>query len=329
MRNWFVIVFGLGLLACNPSEPSPSTLAPTNAPSVVPQAKAPPSVVPAASVIPASSAMATPEPSTAMAPVASADATPPVAKRAGTGSLRVTAEETRLRVELPDGRVLEQKDLVGVILTARDESNAMARIRIDKVVTDPTNPDLTMYETSSEDPATKAFGPFCTPGPDGLKLAFPLAGIWTPDGRHLPSATHFNMTCTSGAIGKCVRFGYRPWAKRDGTALWDYHQACVRMMRADYCGDGNPFTRNGTLINLDDTLGIQKADPGEPSTFEAGWGPNGALCVHHPRIPENVTLEALEKRCPDHLAGRTGAVCTEAFVRKSPDLRTMNRSTQR
>ncbi len=48
--------------------------------------------------------------------------------------------------------------------------------------------------------------------------------------------------------------------------------------------------------------------------FEAGWSPDGAVCVHHVRVKENVTLAELEMRYPK-LAGRTGAVCTEEFAR--------------
>jgi hypothetical protein len=33
--------------------------------------------------------------------------------------------------------------------------------------------------------------------------------------------------------------------------------ACFRMMPADYCGNGNPHTRDGTLIEIWDREGIQ------------------------------------------------------------------------
>src|SRR6202162_534078 len=38
--------------------------------------------------------------------------------------------------------------------------------------------------------------------------------------------------------GKCVRYGYHPWEQApDGRPMRDYYDACVRMVRADYCGD--------------------------------------------------------------------------------------------
>jgi len=51
-----------------------------------------------------------------------------------------------------------------------------------------------------------------------------------------------------------MRSGYKPWKVVNGQSLWAYHQACTRMMRADYCGDGRPHTREGTPIYIDDRL---------------------------------------------------------------------------
>ena len=48
--------------------------------------------------------------------------------------------------------------------------------------------------------------------------------------------------------------------------------------------------------------------------FEAGWGPEGAVCVRHVRVKDNVSLAELERLHP-RLKGRTGAVCTEDFAR--------------
>jgi hypothetical protein len=47
--------------------------------------------------------------------------------------------------------------------------------------------------------------------------------------------------------------------------------------------------------------------------FEASWGKDGATCVARARIPAEVTLEELARRCPTQLADRVGAGCTEAL----------------
>jgi hypothetical protein len=85
------------------------------------------------------------------------------------------------------------------------------------------------------------------------------------------------------------------------------HQACVRLLRADYCGDGEAATRDSTPVNVFDRLGVQAPDPGAAAAmaFEAAWGPDGAVCVARTRVPEVLTLDALAARCP-RLRGRLG-----------------------
>ena len=205
----------------------------------------------------------------------------------------------------------------------------LSTVRIDAVIPDPRDPDgeVLLYRMMALG-ADGAWRELCGPDPQGERWAFPLAGRWTASGQHLPAAPGvFNVTCSSGAIGKCVRFGYKPWKRLpDGTALRDHHQACVRMMRADYCGDGQSFTRDGTLIDLYDRLGIQKDEPTPGMRFEAGWGKDGATCVAHVRIPEKVTLEELARRCPGRLAERVGAVCTEEEARRPSATLLLNKS---
>jgi hypothetical protein len=241
-------------------------------------------------------------------------------------ALEVGVEGTAFRVVDDSGRVLAQEELVGITLTIADPAGTAMAVRIDGVEPDPVDPEITLYTLSRQDPATGEWENACPPGPDGRRQAFPLAGRWTTSGEHVPDATGFNLTCTAGAIGKCVRFGYKPWRRLpDGTTLWDHHQACVRMMRADYCGDGRSFTRDGTLIAFHDRLGIQKGEPAPGMRFEAGWGKDGAVCVARVRIPENATLEALARRCPGRLLGRTGPACTEATT-DAPEVLLRNRS---
>ena len=142
---------------------------------------------------------------------------------------------------------------------------------------------------------TGTWGEFCSMAPDGTVAGFPLAGRWTPDGQHLRDATSFTITCTSGASGKCVRFGYKPWRMIGAKSLWDYHQTCVRIVHADYGGDGSPHTRDGTLIDIFDRLGIQRSDRDPDLTFEAAWGPDGAVCVRRTRSAEVLSSEELIK----------------------------------
>jgi hypothetical protein len=207
---------------------------------------------------------------------------------------------TSFRVSLADGRVLTSPDLVGAVLRAADESGAISTIRIDAVTRDPGDAggDVWLHRFSTLDPATGTWRETCRPGPDGMAAGFPLAGEWDK-GRHIRSAAGFIIACTSGAIGKCVRYGYKPWLTSHGQSLWDFHQACVRMVRADYGGDGTAHTRDGARIDLFDGLGIQKPEPDRHGlTFEAAWGPDGAVCVRHTRVDAELTLAELMRRYP-------------------------------
>jgi hypothetical protein len=217
---------------------------------------------------------------------------------------------------MPDGRVLASLDLIGAVLEATDETGRIITVRIDAVSRDPsdTEGDVWLHRFSVPDAETGGWREFCTPGPDGTVAGFPMAGSWTSDGRHERASVGFTITCTSGAIGKCVRIGYKPWREVKGETLWDYHQACVRAVRADYGGDGTGHTRNGTLVDISDRLGIQppEFDPHGPALeFEAAWGPDGAICVRRTRIPEVLSTAELASRYP-HLAGRIGPDCSEA-----------------
>jgi hypothetical protein len=133
-----------------------------------------------------------------------------------------------------------------------------------------------------------------------------------PRGRMI-SQSGFTLTCSAGAQGKCVRFGYKPWKTLpNGTELAGYHRACVKMVRADYCGD-KATTRTGMRIDLYDDLGIEReaeSAGADELTFEAAWSADGAVCVAHTRVPENMTVEGLRNSCP-RLNQRLGpAFCT-------------------
>lgn len=228
---------------------------------------------------------------------------------------------TTLEVQLASGKVLAGADLKGATLRlAVPGAQTPQQVRIDDVMVDPMDPDheTLVYRMLAIDPQTGAAQELCDPDPQGQRLAFPVQGQWDAEGYRV-SDQGFTLTCSSGAQGKCVRFGYKPWKTLpDGTKLADYHQACVRMVRADYCGNRGT-TRDGMLIDYYDRLGIAHPDPGAPAqglTFEAAWTPTGAACVAHTRVPEHVTLDQLAIECP-RLRGRLGPdACTPTTLDK-------------
>jgi len=234
----------------------------------------------------------------------------------------VAVEGTRFKVTLSDGRTLNSSQLVGATLTLAI-GGGTARVRIDAIERDPEEKtadlrevDATWLHTFSVQQADGSWNSLCTAGPDGRKQGFPVAGIVSADGRLTPSAPdRFEITCTSGAQGKCIRFGYKPWqTMADGRPMRDAYNACMRMVRGDYGGDGKAYTLDGQSIDLYDHVGVQKADMDAAQHFEAGWAPDGAVCVHHVRVKQNTSLEKLEAMYP-RLKGRTGAICTEEFAK--------------
>jgi hypothetical protein len=143
------------------------------------------------------------------------------------------------------------------------------------------------------------------------QLGFPLAGAFTPDGRYEARQGLILLTCTGGAGGKCIRFGYKPWGfGPNNLSLAPYYQACVRLVRADYCGDGIGHTRDGTPIEIFDKIGIQHDEHAPGMTFEAPWQEDGAVCVRHTRLTDVMDSAGLVAQCP-RLAHSIGEKCDE------------------
>jgi hypothetical protein len=226
-----------------------------------------------------------------------------------------------------DGHELAQDALVGAEFVLRDDQGVRQVVRIDEAVRDPADRagEIMLYRLSVRNPQTGEWQNMCRPGPDGIAMGFPIEGSWTADGRHVHDNS-LAMTCSAGAIGKCIRYGYKPWAAGpNGAALWDYHQACTRMVRADYCGDGTSWTRDGMAIDLFDRLGIQVPDTTDTMQFEAAWDARGAVCVSHTRVQSRITLDALLKHCPDRLR-IAPAACTDAATAGRDDVLIRNES---
>jgi hypothetical protein len=247
----------------------------------------------------------------------------------GAAELRsVEVDGTEFKATLADGRVMRSPDLVGAVLTLAVRGQA-TRVRIDAVERDPDARHGEVWlHTLSAQATDGAWSNLCDPGPDGRRQAFPIAGrIRQPDQMFEPAAPGiFELTCTAGAQGKCARFGYIPWESEGMLARYN---ACIRLVRADYCGDGESHTRDGTLIDIYDKLGIQRTELTEGVEFEAGWGAGGAVCVRRVRIGEIYSLESLRRDCPRLTAEDVGDGCTEERVRQHPAALLMNKSRVR
>ena len=206
---------------------------------------------------------------------------------------------------LPDSKRLTSRDLVGAELETADGGV----IRIDAVTPSKERPAIMLHRFSEFDPESKTWRPTCDTDAYGRQAGFPVAGSWDATGRYVKDPDKWFVACTGGSRGKCILWGYDPWAPGPkGEDLVPYYQACQFAARANYDGAGEAHTRNGTEIDLADLLGIQTHDSlANPHyIFEAGWGPQGAVCVAATRWPDLLTRDALLKMAPT-----LGGPCTE------------------
>lgn len=112
----------------------------------------------------------------------------------------------------------------------------------------------------------------------------------------------YTFSCRFGGIQKCQEYGYPKNQKRyedfGGNSrrrrLTDYHAACVRLVRADYCGDGIAHTFDGTSIDIYDHLRGGNTPSSSPTNadslgyyFEAEWEKDGAHCISKTRWMNN------------------------------------------
>jgi hypothetical protein len=175
------------------------------------------------------------------------------------------------------GGVLTGTDFVGATIGASLSDGTAATLRIDSATTlGGANDDVWAYGISLQ--TDQGWARLCGDETDGsAKLAIPVQGTWNPTtGAWSDNGSQFSLACRKASVAKCVEFGYKPWDGFDNE-----HRACVRMLRADYCGDGTPHTVNGTVINLYDNLGIQADTESWP--VDAEWTPDGARCINHYR----------------------------------------------
>ncbi len=153
------------------------------------------------------------------------------------------------------------------------------------------------------------------------RACLPVPGLSTAELRVRGGGWDHNGRDEAEAIAKCVDWGYAPETVGDAT-----FEACTRMVRADYCGDGTSWTLDGTFIDIDDPSGLQVATDAPEMQFEAGWGPDGAVCVRTSRYAiasergDAIVPSCWSSlpRCEDREAAyATGALLTTASLHDS------------
>lgn len=210
----------------------------------------------------------------------------PMAASASSAPMAVTAEGGDLRAELPDGRVLRGAELAGMVLPFQG-----AELRVDTARRDEATAagDVWLFRLSVRG-GDGHWSETCEGGAQAMVFPGPGGAV--------------RLTCSNGAIGTCIRYGYRPWARTgEGVALAPYHRACVNLVRA--------AEDKGARIEVYDRIGIRRAAAAPSAVFEAGWTMEGPVCLARPdmQAKDSQTEVALAIMA---LTGRTGREgCTE------------------
>lgn len=222
----------------------------------------------------------------------------------------LAVDGTTLVLRLADGRELRGAQLQGAIVHLALGAGRVTALRMDTITPDPEDARILRYEFRKQD-ASGAWIPACPPNYEGGTWGTVMA---LPEG-HPGRLGPITLACSYDAVGKCARWGYQPWSKGpNGEALTSHHAACVRMVTADYCGNGTPHTRDGTSIDYWDRTGIAEAGSLDDAEYalEAGWSPSGAVCVAKSRWPDQGSAAQMVRECPRLPAPET---CTEESAR--------------
>jgi hypothetical protein len=204
-----------------------------------------------------------------------------------------------------NGISLNGTDFIGAQMMARLSNDDSLELRIDDIAPlADQNSDVLAYAVSAS--VDGGWVPLCGHDTDGsVKRALVVPGTWDLTNGAWSDTGAFSFACRKASVAKCVEFGYKSWL---GYA--DHQHACVRMLRADYCGDGVAHTITGTPINLYDNAGLQADTESWP--VDAEWGPDGALCVSHNR--GGVQPSCYDQKHDDHCGSfASGALLIDEY----------------
>jgi hypothetical protein len=126
----------------------------------------------------------------------------------------------------------------------------------------PLNDDVYLYTVYYRHPATQQWLSLCPVDEKTGKASAMAIPLNPSDWSSTPSRQKFTFACTASGVGsKCARiWGYKPWGSavvnQMTVPLQPFYDSCVIAARADYCQDGQSYTKDGTTVDLFDSLGI-------------------------------------------------------------------------
>jgi hypothetical protein len=110
----------------------------------------------------------------------------------------------------------------------------------------------------------------------------------------------FNIACAGSTLAKMVLMHYDPnVAPVDPyQTTTDERTTVIKMLTADYLGDGLAFTKAGMLLQWADAHGWHQTSA--PGVSEAVWDENGAVCLDWPRLAilDWDVFDRIQDACP-------------------------------
>ncbi len=193
-------------------------------------------------------------------------------------------------------------ELIGMELKFRVKYNGgsayTSKVRVLGTDTDPFGGAL--YEFHKVDPSTdELLAPVCETSTLGDRFARFYGDVrvnaFTGAVDEPEGIVH--IACTAGAPGKSSTYGYLPHGAPETFRLAN------RVIRADYCADGYPYTYPGNSLIMRDNFsegqeGQTLADVYaslDGDQLEGMWGVEGILCIDTPRVD---SLERIDVICP-------------------------------
>lgn len=202
----------------------------------------------------------------------------------GVALAEITTEDHTVKNFKVDGGEIVAVDTKGHLLTTEDLIGS--EWQFDSFMTLPVAP---MYLTEHtvvdgvpryvfEHINDKGWAKNCPPGPDGPGVARLLAGftLHEESGELTPKPGVTYIACNTGATGKAADWGYYDVAVAEDDL--EIFETAIRVVRADYCYDGNSHTVPGVKLQIDDIWDVQSFADDFDQDIEAVWGKHGLIC---------------------------------------------------